>query len=246
MTALSNSQQPNISQQQLGEYQLQKELGRNREGGRISYLANHPDQNQPVVLKQFRFAQTGASWSGFKSYEREIEILQAIAHSQVPKYLDSFETEDGFCMVQEYKAAPTLAERYHLTPKQVQQVATSVLTILRDLQQQVPPVIHRDIKPENILVDDTLQAYLIDFGLAKLNHESVAVSSIAAGTPGFMPPEEIFNRPLDTAADLYSVGATLVSLLTKVPPANISDLLDDHYRLNFQSRLPPVSPRFVQ
>ncbi|MDJ0708465.1 MAG: hypothetical protein QNJ46_34785 [Leptolyngbyaceae cyanobacterium MO_188.B28] len=134
----------------LGSYQVRQELGRNREGGRITYLAVDPSHGQTVVLKQFRFAQAEASWSGFKSYEREIAILQAIAHPQVPRYLDSFETEDGFCMVQDYKAAPSLAERFHLTPQQVQQVGVSVLEILVDLQQQVPPIIHRDIKPERL------------------------------------------------------------------------------------------------
>ena len=162
MTKLPEPTQQRITMKWLGAYQVQRELGRNREGGRITYLATDPTHGQAVVLKQFRFVQTETSWSGFKSYEREIAILQAIEHPQVPGYLDSFETEDGFCMVQNYKAAPSLAERYHLTPQQVQQVGISVLAILTDLQQQVPAIIHRDIKPENILVDDDLQVYLID------------------------------------------------------------------------------------
>ncbi|MEO0826010.1 MAG: serine/threonine-protein kinase [Cyanobacteria bacterium J06642_9] len=242
MTNLSDSTQ---QQAWLGPYQVQQELRRNREGGRITYLATQSAREQQVVLKQFRFVQTETSWAGFKNYEREIAILQAIDHPQVPRYLDSFETEDGFCMVQEYKDAPPLAERYHLSPEQVQQVAISVLEILADLQQQVPPIIHRDLKPENILVDCDLRAYLIDFGLAKLTHDAIAVSSIAAGTPGFMPPEELFNRPLNTAADLYSLGATLISLLTQIPSAQITELIDETYRFNFKSHLPPINPRFI-
>ena len=246
MTELPEPTPNRLTVEWVGAYQVQRELGRNREGGRITYLAVDPSHGQPVVLKQFRFVQTEASWSGFKSYEREIAILQAIAHPRVPRYLDSFETEDGFCMVQDYKTAPSLAERYRLTPQQVQQVGVSVLEILADLQQQAPPIIHRDIKPENILVDDDLQVYLIDFGLARLNHAAIAISSIAAGTPGFMPPEEVFNRPLDTSADLYSVGATLISLLTQTPSAQISELIDDTYRFSFKSQLPPINPRFTE
>ena len=188
MNELPDSKQPQNLAEQLGPYFIKKELGRNREGGRITYLATDSTQGQAVVLKQFRFVQAKTSWSGFKSYEREMAILQAIHHPQVPRYLNCFETEDGFCLVQEYKDAPSLAERSHLTPEQVQQVAIALLDILADLQQQVPPIIHRDLKPENILVDDELQVYLIDFGLAKLNHDTVASSSIAAGTPGFMSP----------------------------------------------------------
>ncbi|MEO1006027.1 MAG: hypothetical protein AAFW67_09290 [Cyanobacteria bacterium J06638_38] len=58
-------------------YQVISELGRNREGGRISYLAECNLTQQQVVIKQFRFAQE-PSWQGFKTYEREIQILQAI------------------------------------------------------------------------------------------------------------------------------------------------------------------------
>ena len=46
-------------------YQIIHELGRNREGGRISYLANCSDSSQQVVIKQFRFVQEGASWQGY-------------------------------------------------------------------------------------------------------------------------------------------------------------------------------------
>lgn len=236
---------PNSSLGHLGPYLLQRELGRNREGGRITYLAMHTRTQQAVVLKQFRFVQPEASWSGLKSHEREIEILQAIDHPQVPQYLASFETEDGFCMVQEYKNAPSLAEKTHLTLGHIHQIAVATLTVLADLQQQSTPIIHRDIKPENILVGDDFQIYLIDFGLAKLKHDVVAISSVAAGTPGFMPPEELFNRPLTTAADLYSLGATLIGLLTRKHSTEISELLDDNYRFNFTDYLPSVNHRFI-
>ena len=48
-------------------YQVVRELGRNREGGRISYLAECIDHQQQVVIKQFRFVQENASWQGFKT-----------------------------------------------------------------------------------------------------------------------------------------------------------------------------------
>jgi serine/threonine protein kinase len=145
------------------QYQIERELGRNREGGRISYLAHRSDHPQErVVIKQFRFAQSDANWQGFKAYEREIQFLRELKHPRIPRYLDSFQTADGFCMVQEYKDAPTLSERRTFTSTEIKQIALSVLEILIDLQERLPPIIHRDIKPENILVDEDKQAYLID------------------------------------------------------------------------------------
>lgn len=225
-------------------YQVLRELGRNREGGRISYLAECSDSKQQIVIKQFRFAQE-SSWQGFKTYEREIQILQEIDHPRIPQYLDSFETPDGFCMVQEYKDAPTLAAKKSFSPQEIKQITASILEILVDLQQHLPPIIHRDIKPENILVDENHQAYLIDFGLARVHDRELAMSSFIAGTPGFMPPEELFNRPLTKASDLYSVGATVISIITNTPASDLSNLIDDSYQFQFKHLLTGINPDFI-
>jgi serine/threonine protein kinase len=229
------------------QYQVQHELGCNREGGRISYLAHRIGaSDELVVIKQFRFVQTNANWQGFKAYEREIQFLKELDHPRIPRYLDSFETSDGFCMVQEYKAAPTLSERRTFTPIEIKQITISILEILVDLQQRIPPIFHRDIKPENILVDEQHQAYLIDFGLARIDQENVAVSSMVAGTPGFMAPEELFNRPLTKASDLYSLGATILCLITNTRSTDINNLLDDNYQLKFEHLVTGVNPLFTQ
>ncbi|GAB4544226.1 MAG: hypothetical protein Tsb0014_38210 [Pleurocapsa sp.] len=226
-------------------YQVIGELGRNREGGRISYLAETIDSKQKVVIKQFRFAQDNTSWQGFKTYEREIEILQNINHPRIPQYLASFETDDGFCMVQEYKNAPSLATKNSFTPQEIKQIIVSILEILVDLQQRIPPIIHRDIKPENILLDNNNQAYLIDFGLARIDSQDLAMSSVVAGTPGFTPPEELFHRPLTKASDLYSVGATAIALITNTPTSKLSNLIDDNYQLKFSHLLIGINPDFI-
>ncbi len=226
-------------------YQVVRELGRNREGGRVSYLAENLLNQQQVVIKQFRFAQESTNWQGFKAYEREIAILQEVQHPRIPRYLDSFETSDGFCMVQEYQDAPDLASTKSFEPAAIKKIIISVLEILEDLQQRIPMIIHRDIKPENILVDSDNHAYLIDFGLARVNSSEVAMSSVMAGTPGFMPPEELFNRPLTTASDLYSLGATTIALLTNTSAVNISNLIDENYQFKFRHLLPGINPDFI-
>ncbi len=74
----------------------------------------------------------------------------------------------------------------------------------------------------------------MDFGLARLRGEELALSSIAAGTPGFMPPEEMFNLPLSNASDLYSLGATLICLLTGTRNVEVDRLLDEDYKFKFE------------
>ncbi|MHC0063637.1 serine/threonine protein kinase [Nostoc sp. UIC 10890] len=235
------SHYPDFSQQ---GYQVISELGRNREGGRITYLANVLNSNEQVVIKEFCFAHASADLSGIKAYEREIEILQQLNHPRIPRYVDSFEIPGVFYMVQEYKNAPSLGIRRSFHPEEIKQIALSILEILVYLQKQVPSIIHRDIKPENILVDEQLNAYLVDFGLARIQGAKIALSSFVAGTPGFMPPEEQFGHPLTEASDLYSLGATLICLLTNTRSAEIGKLIDDNYRFNFQKLVPQISPRF--
>jgi hypothetical protein len=226
-------------------YQVKRELGRNREAGGITYLATAQNLDQQVVIKEFRFAVADANWSGFKAYQREIEMLQQLEHPRIPRYLDSFETQVGFCLVQEYKNAPSLGERRSFNPEDIKQIAVSVLEILVYLQRRVPPIIHRDIKPENILVDKQLNAYLVDFGFARIRGGEMALSSVAAGTPGFMPPEEQFGRPLTEASDLYSLGAMLICLLTGTRSVDIGTLIDDNYRFDFKKLVPKLNTRFI-
>ena len=74
------------------------------------------------MIKQFRFLDTNASWSRYKAYQREITILETLDHPRIPRYFTSFETEDGFCMVQEYKEAPSLAIKSNFSAEQVNQI----------------------------------------------------------------------------------------------------------------------------
>ena len=228
-------------------YQIQQELGHNKTGGRVTYRAINIETQQPVVIKQFQFAKVGASWSDYDAHEREIVLLQQLDSPSIPKYLDSFETSDGFCLIQEYKKAPSLAQQKPFAPEEVKQIAVAILEVLVYLQQQTPPIIHRDIKPENILVERSqpLKVYLVDFGLARQGGTDVAASSAVKGTLGFMPPEQMFNRQLTEASDLYSLGVTLICLLTQTPSAAIGNLIDEHCCINFKHLVPHLSPQFI-
>jgi serine/threonine protein kinase len=227
-------------------YQVNKELGKNRFGGRITHLAEVESTKNRVVIKEFRFADIGTDWSGFKAYEREIEVLKQLEHPRIPSYLTTFETPQGFCLVQEYKDAPSLAAENKFTPEQVRQIAISILEILVYLQQRDPQIIHRDIKPENILVDNNLNAYLVDFGFARVTNSETALSSVACGTPGFIPPEEYFGRDLTEASDLYSLGVTLICLLTNTRSVDVKKLINDEYCFDFKSLPSQLNPQFVQ
>jgi serine/threonine protein kinase len=220
-------------------YQIEKELGHNSLGGRVTYLAKNTNTQKLVVIKQFQFAQLGASWEEYAAYEQEIKVLQNLDFPGIPRYLDSFQTDSGFCMVQEYKNAESAVART-FSPPDIKQIAIATLEILVDLQAQKPPIIHRDIKPENLLIDDELNVYLVDFGFARLGGGNIAASSVVKGTMGFMPPEQMFNRKLTKASDLYGLGATLICLLTGTKSGEIGNLIDENYSIHFRHLVPPL------
>lgn len=246
-------------------FKVIRELGHNRAGGRVTYLAtpiptncikNSSDEQpqtsslskrmMPVVIKQFQFAKRHTNWSDYDTIEREIQVLRGLNHPGIPRYLGSFQTSSGFCLVQEYKKASTLAVPRSFDPDEIKQIAVALLNILIYLQNRMPAISHRDIKPENILVDDKINVFLVDFGLARIGDGEVAVSSVAKGTIGFMAPEQLFNRQLSEASDLYGLGATLICLLTNTPSTEISHLIDDDYRINFKHLVPKLSLRWIE
>lgn len=226
-------------------YQILAELGRNREGGRITWQAKKLDTQEAVVIKQFCFAIANSSWSGYKAYEQELTVLQNLHHPGIPQYLDSIETLDGFCLVQEYIPAENLNNFRLREVSEVKQIALKILDILIYLQQQNPPLLHRDIKPENILIAKSLDVYLIDFGFASFGTKEASGSSVFKGTPGFIAPEQM-NRPT-LASDNYSLGVTLVCLLSDRDISEIRALTteDEPYRLPLKIILPNLEPPFI-
>ncbi|MGB3652875.1 MAG: pentapeptide repeat-containing protein, partial [Rivularia sp. (in: cyanobacteria)] len=71
-------------------------------------------------------------------------------------------------------------------------------------------------------------------------------SSVASGTPGFIPPEEYFGRDLTEASDLYSLGVTLICLLSGTRSVDVGKLINDEYRFDFKCLPSGIDPQFVR
>jgi serine/threonine protein kinase len=211
-------------------YQIEEQLG--KQAGRRTFLARDLQTDTLVVVKILIF-NPDFEWTDLKLFEREAETLKHLDCRSIPEYLDYFEvnTESyrGFALVQSYIEAKSLKEQVEAGRKfseaELQEIATSVLEILRYLHSLNPPIVHRDIKPSNLLITDRSghsvgNVYLIDFGsVQNIAHQEQSTITIV-GTYGYMPPEQFGGRTVP-ASDLYSLGATLIYLATGIHPADI-------------------------
>jgi serine/threonine protein kinase len=241
----------------LGDrYEIQQQLG--KKAVRRSLLARDLQTEELVVIKLLSF-NSDFEWDDLKLFEREAETLKSLSHPCIPRYLDYFEVNSpsikGFALVQSYIPAQTLEQYLNsgrsFTETEVKEIAKELLSILIYLHGLHPSVIHRDIKPSNILLGDAYggrsqrtgnsvaQVYLVDFGSVQTVAKESGTRTVV-GTYGYMPPEQFGDRALD-ASDLYSLGATLIYLVTGLHPA---DLPLHDFRISFE-HLTNLSPAFT-
>lgn len=192
---------------------------------------------QPTcAIKQLRPASTASNLLQMARdlFEREAKTLGKIGnHPQVPRLLDYFEADRQFYLIQEYVSGATIKRELKKTglfdEQRVRQFLQEILPVLQYIHSC--QVIHRDIKPANIIrrkIDKKL--VLIDFGAVKdqvsqtmmmgEGSGQTALTSIAIGTPGFAPPEQMALRPV-YSSDIYALGVTCLYLLTGKSPKHL-------------------------
>jgi serine/threonine protein kinase len=228
-------------------YQIEGLLS--QKAGRRTFLAKDLQSQVPVIIKLLRFGD-GFEWDDLKLFEREAATLKNLDHPEIPKYLDYFEVDkvdtSGFALVQSYIEAPSLetliTRGRKFSEAEIFELADRLLDLLAYLHQQCPPVIHRDIKPSNILLGDRSgnsigNVYLVDFGSVQTVAKKEEGTITIVGSYGYMPLEQFGGRTT-TTSDLYSLGMTLIYLLTGTHPAELPQV-DGRVKFNAE-----ISKRF--
>ncbi|MBE9108239.1 pentapeptide repeat-containing protein [Nodosilinea sp. LEGE 07298] len=228
---------------------LLEELSRNREGGRIVYKVTDKVTKESVVVKQYRFA--GADdWTAYEHHDRELRVIKAFDHPSIPKLIKTYETDDGFLLVQEYKNAPSLAElmsQKEFSATEIKAFLAAMLLVLSYVHEK-GHICHGDIQPGNILLDldNGISVYLVDFGLSRSDGGSVILSEILGGTLGFTAPDQVLNRKAEPHGDIYGLAVCLICMITKTEPANVYKLRDEMtFRYNFRGVIKVQMPEYV-
>lgn len=175
----------------------------------------------PVAVKEFFFQQESLR----EQFQQEAAMLVRLRHDALPKVSDYFAEGDSDYLVVESIPGQTLDAvlkeklKTEGTPFDWQQVvkwADRLLDALEYLHNQHPPILHLDLKPQNLKLTPHGDLFLVDFGFAK--ESATPGRSFPANLLNYASPEQINGIGTDARSDLYSLGATLHSLLTgKVP-----------------------------
>jgi len=186
------------------------------------------------TLKKF-FLKKFIIYSEFKYLEKlvldEVNLLKNLLHENIPKFInlkkEEYNEKISYYLFQEYIEGKNLKEliqeNKYLTEEEVINIAIQIINILVYLQSYSPPILHLDIKPSNIILDKNNKAYLIDFGaFNKKQLEDISSQGISTiiGTQGYMPIEQ-FEGKADESSDIYSLGLTLIYLLTHKEPLEL-------------------------
>ncbi|XP_056140324.1 serine/threonine-protein kinase 36 [Lampris incognitus] len=172
---------------------------------------------QVVALKFI--PKVGRSEKELRSLRREIEIMRGLKHPNIVQLFDSFETETEVVVVTEYAEGELfqiLEDDGHLPESQVHEIACQLVSALYYLHSH--RILHRDMKPQNILLGKCGVVKLCDFGFARAMSVSTLVLTSIKGTPLYMAPELVEEKPYDHTADLWSLGCILYELHTGAPP----------------------------
>ena len=201
----------------IGKYPVLKEIG----SGATSkvYLARDTFANRDVAIKVFQFDKHADAQQErvlHKSFVAEASLAGKLNHPHIVDIYDAVVEPDHSYLVMEYVPGTTLeghADVSNLLP--VSKVVEIIFKCIRALEYaHRHGVIHRDIKPGNILLSESGETKVGDFG-ASFQQRLVHTTQITGvGSPAYMSPEQIRMEALTLQTDIYSLGVTMYKLLT--------------------------------
>ncbi|PKU81139.1 LRR receptor-like serine/threonine-protein kinase RPK2 [Dendrobium catenatum] len=189
--------------------------------GSGGFGATYKAEVSPGVLVAIKRLSVGRV-QGVQQFHAEIKTLGRWRHSNLVTLIGYYGSDEEMFLIYNYLPGGNLENflqersRRPVDWKMLHKIALDVARALAYLHDQCAPrILHRDVKPSNILLDNDFNAYLSDFGLARLlgNSETHATTAVA-GTFGYVAPEYAMTCRVSDKADVYSYGVVLLELLS--------------------------------
>ncbi|XP_066264528.1 mitogen-activated protein kinase kinase kinase 2-like isoform X1 [Branchiostoma lanceolatum] len=188
------------------------------------YLCYDADTGRELALKQVHLdpKNVEASKQEVKALECEIQLLKNLQHERIVQYYGCIQDENRLCIFMEYMPGGSVKDQIrqygalteNVTRKYTRQILEGILYLHSNM------IVHRDIKGANILRDSSGNVKLGDFGASKRIQTICSATGMrtVTGTPYWMSPEVINGEGYGRKADIWSIGCTVVEMLTEKPP----------------------------
>ena len=184
------------------------------------YKAYDPNTDRYVALK----VVSEHLWKDRKfrrRFRREVKAIARLEHRSILPVFAYGEEDDTAYLAMRYMEPGTLSQRIMGKALPLDETSRLLHQIASALDYaHGRGVLHRDVKPKNVLLDELGNAYLTDFGIAKILEATIDLTGDAIlGTPKYMSPEQCRGeKNLTPATDVYSLGIVLFEMLTGRPP----------------------------
>jgi serine/threonine protein kinase len=208
---------PELIGASLGPYRILEQIGR---GGMATvFKSYHPATNRYVAIKIL--PEEIADDPNFRErFEREAKVVASLNHVHIVPVFDYGQDRNIAYLVMPFIQTGTLKEyldQGSLSLEEAYRLFMQIASAVHYAHRK--GILHRDIKPANILLDDSKNALLSDFGLTRMIESASSVTGKGVvGTPDYMSPEQGQGQPIDTRSDIYSLGVVLYELLTGEVP----------------------------
>lgn len=211
---------PEVGELFDGRYQLDAILGAGGMG--CVYRATEVTASRPVAVKIVRPVQGGYTSDTTARFQREVEIIANLSSQYTVTMLTAGEDPEGrlymvFELVPGEDLADIISRAGRLDAPTTTHILRQVLSALREAHDA--GLLHRDVKPDNIRVHERhgneIHVKLLDFGIARRADGSQTLTQTGelVGTPRYMSPEQLTDRPLTPASDIYSLGIVAFEML---------------------------------
>ena len=212
----------NLINQSLGRYHILEQIG---EGGMATvYKAYDTRLETEVAVKVIRTEMFPPVILDrvLQRFEREAKALAKLNHPNIVSVIDYGKYGDAPYLVMKYMSGGTLKDSLK-RPISYTEAIRVILPITRALAYaHEQGVLHRDVKPSNILITQSGEPVLTDFGIAKLLNstegQTLTGSGVGVGTPEYMAPEQGVGKEIDGRVDVYSLGVVFYEMITGRKP----------------------------
>ncbi len=180
------------------------------------YLALDRTTQKKIVIKCTSCEKNEKSKIKLERSKIEANILQMLNHPSIVRFVYSWDNKKDYNLVTDYVNAKSLKEIFKNGSPTYEAITEYLLQLLEVTEYlHHKGVVHRDIKPSNLLFGDNI--VLLDFGAAETTSLNKPHHKVIIGTPGYQCPES-FRGIISAQSDIYSIGATLLFLLTGQAP----------------------------